>query len=130
LAYHLCRLLSAEGVILPVSGLRPELVDAARGTFRATAVAPDRLLCHPVDVLSPNALGDVFDDRTLPEIRAGNVAGVASNRLRRPRHGTALHQRGILYVPDYVASAGGLIDATCEGPRYCTDGVMRACEAI
>jgi leucine dehydrogenase len=52
----------------------------------------------------------VINDRTLPRLSCDIVAGAANNQLREPRHGTALHARGILYAPDYVTNAGGLIN--------------------
>jgi leucine dehydrogenase len=128
--YRLCALLSAAGANLYVSDVRRELVERVQREFAAKPVPSDRILSVEVDVLSPNALGDVLDDRTVPQIRAKVVAGAANNQLRAARHGVALHRRGILYIPDFVANAGGLIDAACEGPGYSADRVLRACEAI
>jgi leucine dehydrogenase len=96
----------------------------------ATAVPADRILSTEAEVLSPNAFGDVICDASVPLIRAGIVVGGANNQLRAERHGLALHQRGILYVPDYVANAGGLIDVAMEGPAYQPSAVLRACETI
>jgi leucine dehydrogenase len=98
--------------------------------FGATAVPVDRILSTEAEVLSPNAFGDVICDASVPLIRAGIVVGGANNQLRAARHGLALHRRGILYVPDYVANAGGLIDVAMEGPGYRPSDVLRACEAI
>jgi leucine dehydrogenase len=72
-------------------------------------VAPDAVLSLEVDVLAPCAMGAVFNDETLPGIRAAIVCGGANNQLDDDRHGEALHQRGILFVPDYVANSGGVI---------------------
>lgn len=69
-------------------------------------------------------------DATLPLINARIVVGGANNQLRRARHGIELHRRGILYVPDYIANAGGLIDVAMEGPDYDPVSVLRACEEI
>jgi leucine dehydrogenase len=56
----------------------------------------------------------VLDDRSIARLRAPIVAGGANNQLARPEHGAALAARGILYAPDYVINAGGIISVTCE----------------
>jgi leucine dehydrogenase len=78
----------------------------------------DEIHALDVDVFSPCALGAVLDDRSIPQIRAGVVAGAANNQLARPRHDHALMKRGVLYAPDYVINAGGIIDIHYEGPDY------------
>jgi leucine dehydrogenase len=65
-------------------------------------------------VFSPNALGGVLNDATLPELQCRVVAGAANNQLLEPRHGDALASAGILYAPDYVVNAGGLIQVGDE----------------
>src|SRR5262249_5297251 len=75
----------------------------------AEVVGVDEILFADVDVLSPNALGGVLNDLTIPRLRAGIICGAANNQLAEDRHGDALHERGILFAPDYVVSAGGLI---------------------
>lgn len=130
LGMMLCDYLAKAGADLLVSDLVPERVQQAVWNFGAEAVSPDAILSAPVDILSPNAFGDVICDATLPRIRAAVVVGGANNQLRSPRHGDALHGRGILYVPDYVANAGGLIDVAMEGPSYDPARVMLNCESI
>jgi leucine dehydrogenase len=66
------------------------------------------------EVFAPCALGSVIDDQSLPRVSCDIVAGAANNQLREPRHGTALHARGILYAPDYVTNAGGLLNIAQE----------------
>ena len=72
-------------------------------------MSPETILSLDVDVLAPCALGAVLNDETIPEIRATIVCGGANNQLEDDRHGQALHERGILFVPDYVANSGGVI---------------------
>src|SRR5918912_1015752 len=60
------------------------------------------------------ALGGVLNDETIPRLKSEIVAGAANNQLLEPRHGTSLEQRGILYAPDYVANAGGIINGCVE----------------
>ena len=76
----------------------------------ATLVAPDDIYGLDVDVFAPCALGAVINDETLPQLKASVVAGASNNQLARPEHGEKLHQREILYAPDYVINAGGIID--------------------
>jgi leucine dehydrogenase len=66
------------------------------------------------DVFSPNALGAVLNDRTIPQIKAKVVAGGANNQLAEDRHGAELLRRGILYAPDFLINAGGIINVSCE----------------
>lgn len=128
--WRLAGYLAAEGARLVVSDIRPEMVGRAVETFGATAVAPDQILFQDVDILSPNALGAVFDDRTIPLLRARAIAGAANNQLARPDHGRMLAGRGITYAPDYVVNAGGLIDVAHEGPGYDAQAVLDHCADI
>jgi leucine dehydrogenase len=130
LGMRLCGYLAAAGANLIVADTRAERVQQAVWDFGAEAVQADRILSVEADVLSPNAFGDVICDAILPQLRASIIAGGANNQLRAARHGLALHARGILYVPDYVANAGGLIDIAMEGPGYRPEDVLRKCEAI
>ena len=75
-----------------------------------STVAADEILGAEVDVLAPCAMGGAVNRDTVSEIRAGIVAGAANNQLQTPGMGGALLDRGILYAPDYVINAGGIID--------------------
>lgn len=106
---RLAGLLAGEGAHLVVADLEGERARAVAERHGAEVVGTDEIVGADVDVLSPNALGGVLDDDTLPRIAAPVVCGAANNQLAAPRHGEALHERGIAYVPDYVVGAGGLI---------------------
>ncbi len=82
--------------------------------FGATSVSPDAIYGLDVEVFAPCAMGAVINDRTLPQLRARVVAGAANNQLDEPYHAQALQQRGIVYAPDYVINAGGIIDIFYE----------------
>ena len=71
-----------------------------------------------MDVFAPCALGAIINDETLPRLKASVVAGSANNQLAEPRHGLAAREAGILYAPDYVINAGGVINISHEGPDY------------
>lgn len=80
----------------------------------AQVLAAEQILSTPCDVLSPNALGAVLDERTIAALDCRIVAGGANNQLARSEHGALLADRGILYAPDYVINAGGIIDVALE----------------
>ncbi|MDX1605340.1 MAG: Glu/Leu/Phe/Val dehydrogenase dimerization domain-containing protein [Candidatus Competibacterales bacterium] len=111
---RLARLLREAGADLWLSDVDPERLQAAADELGATAVAPEAVFDLDVDVFAPCALGAVIDDRTLPRLRARVIAGAANNQLAEPRHGRLLQERGILYAPDYVINAGGIIDVALE----------------
>jgi leucine dehydrogenase len=77
--------------------------------FNAEAVSPDDVYSVEADVFAPCALGGIINDRTIPQLKAKIVCGAANNQLLEERHGDELEARGILYAPDYVANAGGVL---------------------
>jgi leucine dehydrogenase len=121
----LCRYLHEAGARLLVADLRDQALEQAVAEFGAEIVPLDRILAAQADVLAPCALGAVFDDVTIPTIRAGIVAGAANNQLSEPRHGEMLHRHGVLYAPDYVVNAGGVINITYERPIYDREAAFR-----
>jgi leucine dehydrogenase len=112
--YALCELLHAEGAVLLVSDLCADRVARAVTELGANAVAPDEILAQEVDVLAPCALGGGLDAQAIERLRAPIVAGAANNLLASPRCGDALFERRILYAPDYVINAGGIINIASE----------------
>lgn len=116
--YRLARLLHEAGARLWVSDLHPPAVERCVAEFGATAVSSSAIHEQDVDVFSPCALGAILNERTIPQIRARIVAGAANNQLDKPQHDHLLAQRGILYCPDYVINAGGVIDIYYQGPSY------------
>jgi leucine dehydrogenase len=115
---HLCRRLAEAGARLTVSDIHASAVDYARAEFSAAVAEPGDIVDLPADVFAPCALGAVIDDRTIPRLKARIVAGSANNQLAEPRHGAALALRGVLYAPDYVINAGGVIYISHEGPGF------------
>jgi leucine dehydrogenase len=93
-------------------------VRRAEHSFAAEAVAPDAIIEAAADIFAPCALGAVLDDASVPRLAAAVVAGAANNQLARRECGGALAARGILYAPDYVINAGGIINIAHEGPGY------------
>lgn len=113
----LCAHLAEAGARLTVADLDPERLQQAESRFGASAVAPERIHAADADVYAPCALGASLNDTTIPEIRARVVAGSANNQLAEDRHGAMLRDHGILYAPDYVINAGGIINISHESTR-------------
>jgi leucine dehydrogenase len=111
---RLAALLDARGARLIVADIDAARTAAVVAAHRAIAVSPDAVLEAEADVLAPCALGGILNDDTIPRLRAAVVAGAANNQLLDARHGDALAARGILYVPDYVANAGGVISGAVD----------------
>jgi leucine dehydrogenase len=130
--YSLAELLHREGAELIVCDINPNKVEATVKAFGARAL--DDATCFfemEVDVLAPCALGGVLNDETIPAIQAPIIAGAANNQLQdETRHGMALAQRGILYAPDYVINAGGLISVYSEIEKTSQSLALERAEAI
>jgi leucine dehydrogenase len=121
---RLARRLHQEGARLTVADIEEARVERAVAELGATPVPAAELPGVECDVLSPNAAGQVFDDESLPRLRCRAVVGAANEQLLEPRHGDALHQRGILYGPDYVVNAGGLLSLLFEQGEVDEEGVL------
>jgi len=112
--YDLARQLKEAGAQLWVTDIHREPLVQAGKELGATVVAPDEIFGLDVDVFAPCALGAILNDTTIPQLKASIVAGAANNQLAEARHGLELMKRGILYAPDYVINAGGIIDVYHE----------------
>lgn len=110
--YYLCGHLHEAGAELYVTDINQEALDKVANEFGATIVALDEIYSLDVDVYAPCALGATVNDETIPQLKASMVVGAANNQLAEDRHGDILHEKGILYAPDYVANAGGMINAS------------------
>ena len=128
--YRLARHLTDAGAQVYVSDIHRDIVERAIEELGVIAVAPEDLFSLDVDVLAPCAMGAVLDDRTIPQLKANVVAGAANNQLKSARHGEALMERGILYAPDYVINAGGIIDVSHEREQYEAGRVRQHIEGI
>lgn len=127
---RLCEYLAEDGAVLTVADINPEAVAHAVKHFNAVPVGVDEILKVEADVIAPCALGAILNDDTISALRAAIVAGGANNQLARSDHGDALLRRGILYAPDYVINAGGVIDVVNEGPDYTEEKVLRQVDGI
>jgi leucine dehydrogenase len=111
---RLARQLAEAGARLTVADIAPARVAQAVSTWGATAMAPDAIYDVEADVFSPNAAGGVLDEATIARLRCPAVVGAANEQFGAAGAGEALHARGILYGPDYVVNAGGLLSVLFE----------------
>ena len=126
-ALHAC----AEGAKLSIADVDEEKARKLAERSGGKVVSPDEILGLEADVLSPCALGAILNETTIPQLKVPIVAGGANNQLATPQDGERLLERGILYTPDYVINAGGIINVCTE---YLGDGdatlVRRRIEGI
>ncbi|HRP95810.1 MAG TPA: Glu/Leu/Phe/Val dehydrogenase dimerization domain-containing protein [Rhodocyclaceae bacterium] len=128
--FDLARQLKEAGAQLWVTDIHREPLLQAGKELGATVVAPEEIFGLDVDVFAPCALGAILNDTTIPQLKAKIVAGASNNQLAEPRHGVELMKRGILYAPDYVINAGGIIDVYHERTGFDRDAVIRHIEEI
>ncbi|HEY8053553.1 MAG: Glu/Leu/Phe/Val dehydrogenase [Steroidobacterales bacterium] len=112
--YHLCGMLAGEGAKVIVADVREVAADRVCSEFKATAVSVDTILSQEVEVLAPCALGAVLDAKSIPRLKARIIAGAANNQLAQGQDGASLLAADILYAPDYVINAGGIISVARE----------------
>ena len=110
----LARLLAADGAKLTLADVDAARAAALAAELGSETVAADAIMDVACDVFSPNALGAILDDAGIARLNAPIVAGGANNQLAREGHGAVLAARDILYAPDYVINAGGIINVTLE----------------
>ena len=111
---YTCDHLAAAGAKLIITDIDQDaLADVAKRTG-AQVVAPGDIYDVEADIFSPNALGAVVNEKTLPRFRVKGIAGGANNQLVVPEMGEFLRRQGILYAPDYVINGGGIINVAAE----------------
>ena len=108
-----------EGARISIADVDGQKSQALADTVKGTVVSPDDILFLEADVISPNALGAILTEESIARLNAPIVAGGANNQLATPEDGERLQERGILYAPDYVINAGGIINVCTE---YLGDG--------
>lgn len=132
--FHLCKFLYDAGVDLVVYDIEQGLVDEAVRKFGATTATSGTIHSMDTDIFAPCAFGSCLTDETIPQIRACIVAGAANNQLSAPELGAMLTERNILYAPDYVLNAGGVIQLAMEhaggGLEEATERVRRIGETL
>jgi leucine dehydrogenase len=124
--FELARLLFVAGAQLLVADTKPERVRLARKKFGATVLAPEEILSADADILAPCGLGGVLDADSIEQLRVRVICGAANNQLATRQDGGRLQRRGVLYAPDYVVNAGGIISAALEYMRAGSVADVRA----
>jgi len=127
---YLARELAGLGARLVVADVDDARVRDVAGRLDATVVSPGAIMTVACDIFAPCALGGILDDESIPDIDARIVCGAANNQLVEARHDAALAARGILYVPDYVANAGGVISGSVDLAGWSRSQMDAAIDAI
>lgn len=111
----LVRLLISDGAIVTISDINNEAIRAIR-SFAPTINAVEPLMAHRIecDIFAPCALGNEINKTTIPELKAKIVCGAANNQLATQEDGDGLFNKNILYIPDFIANSGGLINVVEE----------------
>ncbi len=128
--YNLAKLLHDAGAKLIVTDVDEHHLSRVVEEFAAETVHPDEIFSVRADVFAPCALGGVINDRTIPQLKVQIVAGAANNQLLEERHGAMLRERSILYAPDYVANAGGVLNGCRELFGWKPEDALRKIDEI
>lgn len=129
-AYNLCKHLHEEGAHLIVTDINEENVARAVNDFGAKAVGVNEIFGVECDIFSPCALGAIINDDTIPLLKAKVIAGAANNQLKEERHGDLIHEKGLIYAPDYVINAGGVINVADELQGYNRERALKKVETV
>ncbi len=115
---HLVQYLVEEGAHVIVADIDQARVKMHHDKFGVEVVSPDEILFVDCDIQAPCAMGAIINDQTILKLKCKAIAGGANNQLAEPRHGDHLRELGILYAPDYVVNAGGLMNVFVELEGY------------
>ncbi len=118
---HLVKYLVQDGAKPIVADIDQDRVKRHVDQYKIEAVSPDQILFQECEILAPCALGAIINDQTITKLKCKAVAGGANNQLAEARHGDQLKELGILYAPDYVVNAGGLMNVFVELEGYSGD---------
>lgn len=129
-AFAMCEYLHKEGASLIVTDINRDAVQRAVNAFEAKAVDPDDIYDAICDIYAPCALGATINDRTIPKLKAKVIAGSANNQLKTEKHGDMIHEKGIVYAPDYVINSGGVINVADELNGYNQKRALKKVETI
>ncbi len=128
---HLVGHLVRAGVKVAVTDIDAEAVQRTLSQYRVEGVEPDRIYDVPCDIFAPCAMGGVLNEATIPRLKCQIIAGAANNQLKDEKaDGARLLERGILYAPDFVINAGGLINVSNEIEGYNQERALDQAEAI
>lgn len=130
-ATYLVESLVKDGATVFVADIYEDKAKALATRTGATMIAPSEVFTTPCDVFSPNALGAVINDDTIPHLTCAIICGGANNQLKdEAKHAPMLRDRKIMYAPDYVVNSGGLMNVASEVEGYDRAKVMRQAEGV
>lgn len=129
---HLVAHLLKEGATVYLTDIHDDKLAAVKAAHPAVnLVKPDELLDLDVDIFSPCALGATVNDQTIPRLKCSVIAGAANNQLaEEDKHGKALMEKGVLYAPDFLINAGGIINCAWELLGYNKEAALAQTEEI
>jgi leucine dehydrogenase len=127
---YLCGELHGQGAQLVVTDIDAGRIKHAVDAFGARAVDLEQIYSVQADIFAPCALGGILNDDTIPRLKVEIVAGAANNQLLEERHGVEIEKRGVLYAPDFVANAGGVINVYSELAGWTSQRALRKADEI
>jgi len=128
--YYLCRFLHEAGAKLIVTDINQDSINRVVNEFGARVVAPSEIFGVECDIFAPCALGAIINDDTIPQLKCKVIAGSSNNQLKSRSHGDIIHEMGIVYAPDYVINAGGVINVADELEGYNHERARKKVENI
>ena len=128
--YDLASQLHQLGAKITVADINPLLVEKAIVELGAHSLPTDKIHAVPCDVFAPCALGAILNDESIKQLQTQVIAGAANNQLAHAYHGQQLHDKGVLYAPDYVINAGGVIFAANKYFKHSEDELHEQLDAI
>ena len=133
--YKVAEYLLENGADLFVTDINQKAIDqivmkAGEMGAGIKVVGSDEIYSQPADVFIPCAMGGIINDETIPQLQVKAVVGSANNQLKEVRHGLVLQEKGILYAPDYIVNAGGLIQVADELYTPNKERVLKKTKAI
>jgi leucine dehydrogenase len=123
--------LTNEGAKVYISDINQDRLEEVRDKYSVTIYEGDNIYAEEMDIYAPCALGATINDQTLPHLKAKVIAGAANNQLaHEDRHGILLKEKGIVYAPDFLINAGGIINVYAELENYDKKEIIRKTENI
>ena len=128
--WHTDESVDFTGLMEKVADVNPDALARARDVYDVEVVDPDEILFQQVDILAPCALGGVLNEKTIPRLQTKIICGCANNQLATSEDDARLREKGLLYIPDYVVNAGGVIASTGIVAGATDDAIRTRVESI
>jgi leucine dehydrogenase len=128
---HLVEYLIKEGAVVSIADIHQDAIKAVSSRFKVNVVAPDDVFDTDMDIYAPCALGATVNDESLAKLKCSVIVGAANNQLSQEDvHGRKLLEKGIVYAPDFLVNAGGIINCYAEVAGYDSHWAMEEVEKI